>query len=611
MLSPKFKFSIPIIEKHVNSSRIAYVWKSKIRMQLRKQIIWDIIEFKDIDNSIDAFSKEISTDITSASYKVDKPHTYLVEKSRGLCRQMTMVGPKDLVLLQCLSSALHDQIKSKSPSNSAFFEPGDMKWSQGKMTLGDSDYGSIASWKKFQKQILKFRKENKFIVVTDVANFYDFINFRHLRNIISSICDVEEPILDLLIYILNELSWTPDYMPRQEMGMPQIESEAPRVLANAMLYELDRLAEKLAYKNYARFMDDIDCGAGSIVEAKRFVRDVDLTLQSRQLRLNSAKTKILDQKSAFTHFCVRENARLDRYSRVMENAKVFSLLKVRISKRLVHYYEEWLQRDLGGTPGQHSILRQGNGSKIHKRILTLLRRCEVEVPFEDLIWLVKNDPGMRQTAFRHLTYSSKPNQVFYLLKILLCSGLFVDDAAHMDFSNFCIYAKFKKTNKLIAQMRAAAEFLNQCGPTGSYAATVILCRIGDPNDLINQAKFVFRNWPRCIWLCRAIAGFFPLVCNAPSPIPLEFLQLVRSSKDQSVTDVLDHQMRLANDLAYVLKNKTYLSAPNGSFPQKIYFPKALQILSVKMNVSAAPAFVDIASKHVALKADPFYKAWGF
>jgi hypothetical protein len=221
-----------------------------VKRQLRKQVLWDLIEFRDIDRDLAVSSLQIARDIVNASYTVGKPQTYLVEKTRGLCRQMTLVQPQDLIVLQCLSSRVHAQIVNGSPSKAAFFQPGDLEWSTGKMTISDDDYGAIASWKRFQKQVLRFSRENKFVVITDVANFYDFINFKHLRNIVASICtDVDEAVLDLLIYLLNELAWVPDYMPRQEMGMPQIETEAPRVLANAMLFELDRVVEQHSYRN--------------------------------------------------------------------------------------------------------------------------------------------------------------------------------------------------------------------------------------------------------------------------------------------------------------------------------------------------------------------------
>jgi hypothetical protein len=147
MKSPKFTFSVESIKKCVSPAIISSLWKSKIRAQLRKQIVWDVIEYRDIDNNLKDFSEGISKLVTTASYRVERPHNYLVEKSRGLCRQMVLISPRELVLLQCLSSALHKQIVAKSPSKAAFFQPGDMKWSEGKMTLGEGEYGSVASWK--------------------------------------------------------------------------------------------------------------------------------------------------------------------------------------------------------------------------------------------------------------------------------------------------------------------------------------------------------------------------------------------------------------------------------------------------------------------------------
>ena len=444
MRSPKFVFSEPSIKGCTSPNHIISAWKNKVKRQLRKQVLWDLIEFRDVDHDMGTLSHQMSKDISEAAYQISRPKTYLVEKSRGLCRQMTLVQPQDLIILQCLSSRLHSQITRNSPSKAAFFQPGDMKWSAGKMTIADDDYGAVASWKRFQKQVLKFSRENKFVVITDVANFYDFINFKHLRNIVASLCDdVDEAVLDILIYLLNELAWVPDYMPRQEMGMPQIEAEAPRVLANAMLFELDRVVEKHFYRNYARFMDDIDFGVRNIVEAKQAIRDIDLTLQARQLRLNSAKTKILTQREAFKHFCVRENNALDRYAKLMELTSFFKILKPRIGRSLSALYERWLDRKATGGPSENSPFAQGNGSKIQKRIFTLMRKCDVHPPVDDLIWLAKQQPSMRATAIRTLMHTNRPNDAFNKLLRVLKSGVFVDDLAHIEFANFCVHSRLR------------------------------------------------------------------------------------------------------------------------------------------------------------------------
>lgn len=612
MKSPKFGFSAPSIATCISEAAIKAIWKNKVKPQLRKQVLWDLIEFRDIDSDIAAVAKEIESEVKESSFRVSRPQTYLVEKSKGLCRQMMLIRPQDLIVLQCLSTRLHTQIVSSAPSKSAFFEPGQMKWSTGRMTISDGEYGSVASWKRFQKQVLKFSKENKYVVVADVANFYDFINFRHLRNIVAAICkDVDETLLDLLIHLLNELAWVPDYMPRQEIGMPQIEAEAPRVLANAMLFELDRLAESLARGNYARFMDDIDFGAKSIPEAKQIVRDIDLTLQSRQLRLNSAKTKILTQRDAFEHFCVRENRKLDRYARLLELTSFFKILRPRIGAALLTLYESWINRTATHAPGPNSPFLRGNGSKIHKRIFSLLRKCGVEPPLDDLVWLIKNDPGMRANAFRHITHTNRPNEAFNKILPILLSGTFVDDLAIIEFSNFVVHAKLKRTAKFLRGVDQAKLYLLSQGAIGAYVTTLILARTATPLELVDHSRNIFSLWKNSFWLGRCIAGLYPRVYGAGSGLPNTFLEMIARSGNKEARSVIDYHHRLINQPAFVMSSASYLKHDNETFPQKLYFPKALQILSVRHNAAAASAYSAIIKNHPVLATDPFFKLWGF
>lgn len=612
MRSPKFVFSEPSIKGCTGANHIISAWKKKVKPQLRRQVLWDLIEFRDVDYDMGTLSQQMSKDISEATYQVSKPKTYLVEKSRGLCRQMTLVRPQDLIILQCLSTRLHSQIIRNSPSKAAFFQPGAMDWSAGKMTISDDDYGAIASWKRFQKQVLKFSRENKYVVITDVANFYDFINFKHLRNIVASLCnDVDEAVLDLLIYLLNELAWVPDYMPRQEMGMPQIEAEAPRVLANAMLFELDRVVEKHSYRNYARFMDDIDFGVQSIGEAKQAVRDIDLTLQARQLRLNSAKTKILTQREAFEHFCVKENSVLDRYAKLMERTSVFASLKPRIGLSLNAVYERWLGRKATGGPSDNSPFMQGNGSKIQKRIFTLLRKCDVHPPVDDLIWLAKQQPSMRATAMRTLVHTNKPNDAFNKLLRLLKSGAFVDDLAHIEFANFCVHSRLKRTPKLLAGFEEAVAVLKNEGVIGAYAATLLLGRVGTPDRLLEHAKDLHAVWKNDYWLGRAVAGLYPRLHGVTGHTAREYFQLLQSANNPACERVLEYHFALISDTAFLKLSSNYLKHDNGSFPLKLFFPKALQILSAKHNPAASKTYSSIVAKHPALTADPFFKTWGF
>jgi hypothetical protein len=83
--------------------------------------------------------------------------------------------------------------------------------------------------------------------------------------------------------------------------------DAPRLLAHCFLFEIDEFLESLPNADYARFMDDIDIGVNSLSEAREVIKNLDLALQTRQLRLNSGKTRILTELEARKHFRIREN----------------------------------------------------------------------------------------------------------------------------------------------------------------------------------------------------------------------------------------------------------------------------------------------------------------
>ncbi len=64
----------------------------------------------------------------------------------------------------------------------------------------------------------------------------------------------------MLIFVLSDLLWQPDYTPRIEVGLPQINLDAPRLLAHCFLYELDAFLDSDPNRDFVRYMDDIDVG---------------------------------------------------------------------------------------------------------------------------------------------------------------------------------------------------------------------------------------------------------------------------------------------------------------------------------------------------------------
>ena len=211
-------------------------------------------------------------------------------------------------------------------------------------------------------QSLVFSASKRYVVVTDIANYYDFISYDHLRNILADFSLAREHALDLLLYALSYMLWQPDYMPRIPVGLPQIKVDAPRLLAHCFLFEIDEVLLSKPQLEFARYMDDIDIGTDTLSEAKLILRDLDLALQTRQIRLNSGKTKIMSAEEALEHFKIRENALLDRLADRIEAARSAGK-SLKSESRLI---------ELAMRAGfRRTVFSTGNGEKILKRLINL------------------------------------------------------------------------------------------------------------------------------------------------------------------------------------------------------------------------------------------------
>ncbi|MBD8690947.1 MULTISPECIES: RNA-directed DNA polymerase [unclassified Rhizobium] len=602
--SPKFKFVERTLSSVFSNSALQEEWKKRVKYQIRKQAIFDPIEYRDLNQNLDEMIDGIKNDIKSGTYQVKQSKRFLIEKSGGLCRQMTIVHPRDLLVLERLSRSFHHELKNKSPSKSAFFEPDDRNFVKG-FQQSDFEYGSFASWKRFQTAVFGFADEKKYVVVTDVANFYDFINFQHLRNIISSLVDVREEILDILIYLLNRLTWTPDFMPLTQVGMPQIETTATRVLANALLYEVDRICEDSSSLNYARFMDDMDVGVDTVAEAKKIIRDIDLTLQSRQLRLNSSKTKILSREEAYHHFRIEENSTLS----VLENSLTTSELQGGDKPEVMPLYEKWITVEDAGPKKKDSLLKDGNGPKIHKRILSLIHKSGEKVPDFVLLDLVENDPGMRSTALRYLAHSEITEVTLFHLLTLSANGTFVDDASIIELSSLLLHARITKTNKNSFRI---SRFISKISKSGDIQLYCAMFLSGKFQDHTSGLRLLEKNIVKIrgdFWLSRAAGGMAPIFLG--TNLWSDFLGLVRLLRADDAESVVNFMRDLQNTKKLSQSQKAYFESPNRSFPQKIYYPKILQLLAVKKNPYLKAQYEKIASLYPCLSEDPYINALGF
>jgi reverse transcriptase-like protein len=436
MKSPKFHLKKKDLEEVINVPRLKSRWKDKVREAMRRRPLPDPLENLDFHVRLEFACTELVSEVTSGVYAPKSPLRLLSEKSKGLCRQLVIPSVNDALLLQTLSDALWEEIKTKAPSPNAKYAPNDHGFS--KIIKGQSsEYGPISVWLAFQKSIFGFTERKKFIVVTDIANYYDFISYDHLRSVLSDLSLAREHSLDLLIYTLSHMLWQPDYMPRVQIGLPQMDLDGARLLAHSFLFEIDRFLISKSELEYARFMDDIAIGADDIVQAREIIRDLDLTLQTRQLRLNSGKTKILTSEEVHTYYRINENMSLDKL-----DIKLKALLK---SGEQIDSYKIGLSNIIEDGLKEDSF-NEGNGEKILKRLINYAKTYNIilsEDSFEKILYYW---PGCRRLILPWWYEHINPENYLNSINKFTASGHIVDHITFVDIAVSVVCARLKSND---------------------------------------------------------------------------------------------------------------------------------------------------------------------
>jgi hypothetical protein len=594
MRSPRFDIRAAKLRKIFSPTNIERIWKEKVRASMRDQFINDGIEHFDFHVARKLESKKLSHLILSGDYVPQKAQRILVEKSKGLCRQLVIPTIRDAIVLQCLSDALYAEVKGKAPTNKSFFEPKEHKFSS--IPTG---YGTFASWLNFQKALFNFSKTRNFIVVTDIANYYDSISYVHLRNAISSISGVEECVLDMLIYVLSDLLWQPDYTPRIEVGLPQINLDAPRLLAHCFLYELDSFLASDPSRDFVRYMDDIDIGVDTIVDAKKALRFVDLVLQTKQVRLNSGKTVILTRSEAIRHFRVFENARLDTVKSSIEYRKKLGLSLDRQRTLVELRLKQGIRRKAFDT---------GNGEKILKRWLGLAMLTNAKVKPEILEQLIRLRPSVRDNVYGLVRSRPLSPSVAATLARCASSGLLVDDAAMVEMSNHLVetFVRSKHCHSHILQIIASQDVGQY---HGLYAKLWLQSKYASTQELLETLVDTERLWIPHERMGRLAASFVPLFHHSAEEAA--FRALLFGTLNPGVREAYKFHTQLSNDPAMFKDMFNALKTPNPSRGTGITHAKFLCLLSALRNVSAPPAQIAaLKTSNAAAFQDAYYKSIG-
>ena len=602
MRSPNFPHRAEIISNVLNYRAIRSVWKRYLRDKLRSSVIADPLENLDTHVNIDIVAKNIERRISSGIYAPSQPKRMLVEKSKGLCRQVVLPHVDDALILQCLFEAFYKDIKGQAPSRNAFFEP-DKGFAAKRLSDG-TRYGSLKSWLNFQKKIFEFLDDHPYVVVTDIANYYDFISYDHLRHSISGTINIREPILDLLLFSLSGMLWQPDYMQRVPIGLPQIDLDAPRILAHCLLYELDNLLRSEDECEFARYMDDIDVGVRSFAAAKRIIRQIDLSLQTKQLRLNSGKTQILSADEARRYFRIRDNILLDRLLLELssEDAVVFARGRRRLKKSFRKVVRYARRNELFDRPG--------NGAKVLKRILRIASKYSVRLDdglVSDVLW---KRPAIRSSAIEYMSRRGFRLLDLKELRNLLLSGHVVDDATYIGIANGLIASEMRISSRYLDGLMDLINCMNRSEYFQLYSVLWLESKVRPIEGLLASIKKSSAIWRVDRLFGRLVGGLAPrfLIERAKREDLLkDYRHVIRASLNEDAIGVMQFHEDLCFQSGAYDAVSSFLSAPNSSLPLGITHSKFLMLLSALASERISQLQKNrLLAKHERLSRDNFY-----
>ncbi len=500
----------------VSKERVKQAWKNSIRNGLRSQLIPDLHDYLDIHRNIDGIASRISADVVSGHYRTSAPEFVTLEKKDGIARRLAIPDPTDALVLQCIVDTIQPQVGEAQPTKNAYYSRSHTPPSVDRVD-GTFAYPWMHLWPEFQKRIWDFADTYQFVVVTDIANFFDTIPLSALRNTLASIAKINENVLNLLFFLLEALAWRPFFMPHSGVGLPQIDFDAPRLLATAYLFKVDSELNQQTNGSFVRWMDDIDAAVNSREEGKKLLQTLQEVLNSQGLQLNSNKSKILFAKEAIEHFGVSHNRALTIIQNSIENGADTPRTLVKHRENLRSSYLKFKQAK-----------QFGSWEKVQKRYLTLFGKLKDSRAVRDLSKLLKDYPGTRDSVFRYLAELGFSDARFRLIEEFLKSGHCADVGSLFVGVKCLISLNLPSSENVVVRINAlAAEIAKKQSENPAFpfgAALWLIAKYGSESELTKYIQDNHKIWERSAWASRQVAAVSPLVLQDARAYILEALQ---------------------------------------------------------------------------------------
>ena len=332
------------------------LWKSwkAVRKEIKNSSVRDIVDFLDYDVNPDVWIDRLLAQIASGNYEPDTPRRFTLGKSKGFARTMTLPAVPDLVLYRTLVDHIYSRSRRRKHKN-VYFLRDDLSKAQkaaldeatGRMKQArdvepvDGQYRftgrrSFYNWLRFDqyRKHLLYEDAHDFIVVADIANFFDTILHSHVAEAVQSL-PVPPRMAGLLFFVLEHLSIRQDYSSSHGISLPTDEFDCSRTLAHMVLFPHDDAMIRLVGEDrYVRWMDDQNMAVKTKAEGLNVLKEVGRSLARLHLTPNSQKSNVLSLEAARRHYHLDLNRMLDVAETLSRKATSSKTARIRFQRKV-------------------------------------------------------------------------------------------------------------------------------------------------------------------------------------------------------------------------------------------------------------------------------------
>jgi hypothetical protein len=502
----------------ITKSALWNAWKA-VRSQLKKAPRRDVLDYLEYDIDPDVWINRLLARLKIGEYAPEKPIRYSLAKSKGFDRIITVPRIPDVVLYRAIVDHLFRKARRKQKKHVYFSQAtlSETVAAVGQQTTAmmqaiqdreASDYGTASTsafleWLKFDqyRKLLIFEKIHPFIVVTDIANFFDSVLYGRIEE---SLYDIPAPskMVLLLFSLLENLSIREEFTPVQRIGLPVDPCDCSRNLAHMALFPHDeRMANLVGEDSYVRWMDDQNIAADSYADGLRILAAVGDSLRRLHLTPNVGKSKILSLADAKVHFHFDANQRLDQ----LEKTPLDSAAEKKIAERL--FLEAW----------NAALTYEGDGEwhKVLKRFYRHAARIGTKLLMVRAADDVKRFPDLVDRITDYMRYVGTPSECIDFVSSLLDD----EEQVYPDVNYRLIEALLKlepATRETERLKKLAQAILNHdINFTGmedcKVLAPLLLLRYGDRRNIKGMAAKLRSQGDAmpanlCRSLCAVVAG---------------------------------------------------------------------------------------------------------